>query len=357
MTAMTAHPGPHTTDELEIALAAPAFLGGADQSAEWRTPPLKALLRQCWRIVAAKQLGYDWQRVREQEGRLFGNAWLTDKECRSQVTLVLDSWAQGAMHAWPSEPKVRHPEVPFPVGAHLYLGYGPLTYDKTTKKAALNSSRTALHPSQTATLHLRFPASERATLDKALHLAHLIGAIGGRSRNGWGSIVLKRQGQQLPGVKDPSSSALLRDVSRPLAACLREPWPHAIGTDDKGLLLWATKPQRDQSGLMQTLAELKIGFRTHFPFPGGGPHQKACDRHVLAYPVTKHELRGWREGRLANSLRFKIVDDGEAYTALVVHLPCAPPERLLADFTPPRIQGIWEEVHACLDRDERLQRV
>jgi CRISPR-associated protein Cmr1 len=31
----------------------PAFLGNAEQSAQWRTPPIKALLRQWWRVVYA----------------------------------------------------------------------------------------------------------------------------------------------------------------------------------------------------------------------------------------------------------------------------------------------------------------
>src|SRR5262249_59346834 len=31
----------------------PAFLGNADQSGQWRTPPFKALLRQWWRLAYA----------------------------------------------------------------------------------------------------------------------------------------------------------------------------------------------------------------------------------------------------------------------------------------------------------------
>ena len=29
----------------------PAFLGNADQNGQWRTPPIKALLRQWWRVA------------------------------------------------------------------------------------------------------------------------------------------------------------------------------------------------------------------------------------------------------------------------------------------------------------------
>ena len=34
----------------------PAFLGNADQQAQWRTPPIKALIRQWWRVVKASTL-------------------------------------------------------------------------------------------------------------------------------------------------------------------------------------------------------------------------------------------------------------------------------------------------------------
>ena len=33
----------------------PAFLGNAEQAGQWRTPPIKALLRQWWRVVYAAE--------------------------------------------------------------------------------------------------------------------------------------------------------------------------------------------------------------------------------------------------------------------------------------------------------------
>lgn len=37
----------------KVTFTTPAFLGNAEQSAQWRTPPFKALLRQWWRVVYA----------------------------------------------------------------------------------------------------------------------------------------------------------------------------------------------------------------------------------------------------------------------------------------------------------------
>ena len=59
-----------------VSFVTPAFLGDAEQNGAWRTPPFKALLRQWWRVAAAKDHDYNYAKLREAEGRLFGNAWL-----------------------------------------------------------------------------------------------------------------------------------------------------------------------------------------------------------------------------------------------------------------------------------------
>lgn len=55
-----------------LQLASPAFLGGADQRGSWRTPPLKALIREWWRIAVAPELGYEHRQMKQHETRLFG---------------------------------------------------------------------------------------------------------------------------------------------------------------------------------------------------------------------------------------------------------------------------------------------
>ncbi|MCE2461531.1 MAG: hypothetical protein J4F38_12235 [Pseudomonadales bacterium] len=41
----------------EVKFLTPAFLGNAEQSGQWRTPPFKALLRQWWRVAVAAAKG------------------------------------------------------------------------------------------------------------------------------------------------------------------------------------------------------------------------------------------------------------------------------------------------------------
>lgn len=119
--------------EFKICLNAPAFLGDADQKGVWRTPPIKAMLREWWRVAAAPEQGYRHEQLRQNEGKLFGNAWLDDDFSKSLVRLALEHWHAGKMTALDNDPKVTHPEVKFPVGSQLYLGYGPLIFQQGVK--------------------------------------------------------------------------------------------------------------------------------------------------------------------------------------------------------------------------------
>ena len=61
--------------EYHLRFHTPAFLGNAEQSGQWRTPPFKAQLRQWWRVAYAASKGFQLTvaQMREEEGKLFGN--------------------------------------------------------------------------------------------------------------------------------------------------------------------------------------------------------------------------------------------------------------------------------------------
>ena len=83
--------------EFGITLNAPAFLGDAEQKGVWRTPPIKAMLREWWRVVAAPAEEFCHQRLRPIEGKLFGNAWLDNDFSKSRVRMALEHWQFGKM--------------------------------------------------------------------------------------------------------------------------------------------------------------------------------------------------------------------------------------------------------------------
>jgi CRISPR-associated protein Cmr1 len=70
----------------QLTLIAPAFLGDANQSGTWRTPPIEALLREWWRVAAALGHGFEHRSLREEEDRPFGNAWLDGQAARCRTS-------------------------------------------------------------------------------------------------------------------------------------------------------------------------------------------------------------------------------------------------------------------------------
>lgn len=354
-----------------LTLATPAFLGGADQRGTWRTPPIKALIREWWRIAVARDVGYRHAELKQHETALFGTA--ADEaggdNRQSRIRLALAHWHEGQCKAWPAgESRVTHPEVkdrntgkPRPVGSELYLGFGPLTNEPGTgtrlKKEIKDNA--ALQAGEDNQFSLALPDTEQADLHRALTLAHWFGTIGGRSRNGWGSL-LWTAAEGSPALPALSRAALENSgCTRPLRQCLDLDWPHAIGSDGIGVLVWRSREAfRDWHEAMTFLARTKIAFRHHLGFVGGQPHREAQPRHALAYPVTNHKVPAWEgqgKGRLANTLRFKLHSEADGrLRAVIYHTPCRPPSTLPHNLD---LLDTWQRVHRFLDAQPTLARL
>jgi len=355
-----------------VRFTTPAFLGNAEQNGQWRTPPFKALLRQWWRVAYAadRRFEVNLAEMRREEGRLFGNAWLSHRENGREVTdhsksllrIRLDRWDGGKLENWTSLPTVAHPEVKFAVGSDLYLGYGPLTLPKGAKQAAIKANA-AIQAGDSAILSLAVPTTHRDTdltrllednaprLERALWLMDRYGTLGGRSRNGWGSFTLlplplgEGRGEGTPLAGTPP----LRDWKQALGL----DWPHALGQDDRPLI-WQTKPCADWKELMRELAIIKIGLRTQFKFTTGNNAPAPEARHWLSHPVTRHNVAAWSQGRLPNSLRFKVrvaPDDPKQLVGVIFHVSCRPPDAFQPDHQ--AIEKVWATVHAFLDNPAR----
>lgn len=348
--------------EYKIQFLSPVFLGNAEQNAQWRTPPIKALLRQWWRVAYAADQGFvvNVADMRREEGLLFGNAWLEESFCKSRVRMRLDRWDAGKLPQWPGpEAKVRHPEVGnhgADIGSALYLGYGPLRFQGGHTVLKANA---AIQAGESATLSLAVPDADVPLIERALWLMDRFGALGGRSRNGWGSFSLR----PLPtGEASPERSRggwgkgglplrLWRD-------CLQLDWPHAIGKDGQGALMWQTEPFGDWKGLMKRLAEIKIGLRTRFRFNTGKNAPQPEHRHWLSYPVTNHSVAPWdNNARLPNTLRFRLrhTDEGKL-VGVIFHVPHSPPAQFRSD--PATLKQVWTAVHGYLDQaTQQLTRI
>src|SRR5690606_20265636 len=155
--------------EYRLQFLTPAFIGNAEQSAQWRTPPIKALLRQWWRVVVAAELNYDVREIHKREGELFGVAGDAKNSRKSQVRIRLEHWNAGRLgkQGWEKIGNVKHPEVRFPVGADLYLGYGPLAYNKHSKSAEIKNNA-AIQAGENSVLRLACPERYTDELEAAI---------------------------------------------------------------------------------------------------------------------------------------------------------------------------------------------
>lgn len=329
----------------ELRFLTPAFLGNASQQAQWRTPPIKALLRQWWRVAVAKELGYNVAQLRQREAALFGVAADEGDSHQSRIRIRLSHWDMGQLKDWPKHDTVKHPEVSSLVGSDLYLGFGPLEYNKARHGTSIKAGAALQAGAQAqAQLRLAFPDEYAPALQQALWLMDRYGTLGGRSRNGWGSFSLTPVDAHAAAWQ---GKLPLRDWQQALSL----DWPHALGQDGRGPLIWQTQPFDDWQQLMRELARIKIGLRTQFKFNTGKDAQHPEDRHWLAYPVTNHSVRAWGgNARLPNSLRFKVrpaPGNPQQLVGVIFHLPCKPPPAFQPDAA--AITRVWQQVHTFLD--------
>ena len=117
--------------EYTLELITPAFLGGYDQSAEWRTAGMKALIRQWWRVVYVAEYGVNVAEMRRAESLRFGVAAGPKDSLKAAVQI-----------RFKKEPSSRTDKVSGIIKDQTqslqYLGFGPFVQPN------IPTSRTAL---------------------------------------------------------------------------------------------------------------------------------------------------------------------------------------------------------------------
>lgn len=362
----------------QVRFNTPAFLGNAEQAGQWRTPPFKALLRQWWRVVSAPTHQYSHAALRQSEGDLFGNAWLTDPRGRAQfrrsrVSLRLDHWNSGRLgsQAWPGgpmEPVTTTANGKGSVRADVYLGFGPVLPPSNKEGRKSVTIRQAIGTDDEAVF--RVLAEESQQLTDSFQLMAWFGTLGSRSRNGWGSFALNVLDASPELTALPTAGhRLLNATSREWRECLDLDWTHALGAENGTPLIWLTQPYKNWRAAMGALANIKVHVRRvakTFVGPGdiGGIH-------LLGYPAGGHwELPEFKKGRpsrdeeearLASQLRFKVCAVPEGLVGIVFHMPHAFPAALLRRLNPPQQRWVatnqaqvWADIHGALDRMSRL---
>ncbi|MEN8130148.1 MAG: hypothetical protein ABFS45_08115 [Pseudomonadota bacterium] len=355
--------------EYTIRFVTPAFLGNAEQKAQWRTPSFKALLRQWWRVVKAKELleknvspNSLHTEIRKHEGRLFGHAWLEKTNdqgkwaMRSRVLLRLNPWASGGLAHWDRSGIGQVSDGKQSVPADVYLGYGPVSPKSKPKNKPQPylTNPPAIGAREKAVLSIMFPEECQQEMHDTLTLINVFGAIGSRSRNGWGSL-------QLDEALELDANEI-GAFTRPFEPCFELDWPHAIGRDTKPLL-WKTDISPSWQTVVNTLGQVRKDMRMEVKGLGSGRMIKAT--HILGYPVTKNDNPRWgSKERLASQIRFKVMQTAEGHAGLITHVPCAVPERLLIlldeqdrRWVRDNQARIWQEIHKVLDGMTSIDRI
>jgi CRISPR-associated protein Cmr1 len=316
----------------EIRFTTPAFLGNAEQDAQWRTPPFKALLRQWWRVWYAAEHGFnvDLNRMRHDEGMLFGHAWLdNDRDDhghkiaarKSSIRIRLDGstadpWGRGSMS-----------------------GVGPLATGDSTSYARFGlidrkglPDRTAIKPSgaeSVRTLHIAYPDTCEDIIRETVGLIDAFGAIGSRSRGGWGSI-------QVRGIGGADIADFSR-FARNWNACLRDDWAMSLAKDDRPWMWHSTSTYGQWSEAMKFISMQRKKVRTDF----------AKDlRPALGFADN---------GRMPSPLRWKVIPyNGDRLRVRVFALP----HRLPPGKSPreAELAQVWQRVCMVLDGSDEFVR-
>lgn len=336
----------HDVEKLEftVEFLSPTFLGGADQNAELRSPPFKNLLRQWWRVAHGE---LDANTLRIQEGELFGTVLGNEKAVASTVRLsLLPSENFQIKDSMPSIGTLKHPEVKNRVDRLLYLGYGPVN-----RRDGRLVFRKFIAPGSRAVLRIYCPKKMSEDMVRGTSLLRHFGTIGGRSRNGYGSIDL--DGQGLQSLKDVAAKAKGFDQ---VMANTSKKYPTALAADAKGLLCWEHVPNGAiWEEVFKAFSEMYMRVRTSFPLRQSNALEP---RHIMGYPVGRnHNVRDWgkQRGRMPSQLRLMVKrNDQEQVIGRILHLPHPVPKEW--DPKVGQEAELWKKVHAFLDGQKELQR-
>ncbi|MGB9592200.1 MAG: type III-B CRISPR module RAMP protein Cmr1, partial [Candidatus Kryptoniota bacterium] len=180
---------------LKCEIITPMFLGNASQEAELRAAPFKGLLRYWWRVANGAKYARHTEllqtellqtKLLQAENVIFGSA--DEKEGKSQVTVEVKGELRSfSANGFPRGQTIRHPEVNNrSIDRFLYLGYGPISGAGSLKK----EGKGAFCPGQSFSLVLTSQQKVLNDLQTTIQCVQQFGAIGGRSRNGWGCFCL-----------------------------------------------------------------------------------------------------------------------------------------------------------------------
>lgn len=341
---------------LDCEVITPMFLGNADQQAEWRAAPFKAMLRYWWRVTKSDQ--HDLNLLRQEEGKIFGAAGEIEKDNvgKSLLAINVSSNSSSLKNSFPQTEKIRHTECErqkFFIDPLIYLaGMGLIERGEI--------KHPYFPPQAPFTLFLSFPHQILEELQFVLSLVKAFGTIGARCRNGWGSFHITDD-----EISPPEAVKKLELCTKNWKIGFNKDFPNCLGIDDQGRLLWKTDTYPSWQNVMKQLAEVYVKVRAENLGPGlekldpgekqnpaKGNEPKPGERHLLGIPLTKHPGPWGGGARHASPLRFIVKRKPEGHIGFILHLPHRHSDKMKFPGVIQERGGqikTWEKVHRKLD--------
>ena len=278
--------------EATYRVVTPLFCAGADgRRAEVRLPSFKGVLRFWWRALAWSRYGGDLHEIREEENALFGSSG----SGQSRVLLRLDQTDR--------QTRAFGRDLSVAQGAR-YLGYGVMERGADKERACLCSPFSF-------TVHLRghdLLYAQVQSLQRALTALGVMGGMGARSRNGYGSLAMESLCAN--GQEQWSVPKEVNDLRNGIKVLYSSPAPRnlpaytALSGITRHVLI--SSLQTEPLGLLNLIGlQLKDAIRS-------------CDRHRrIAFGLP----RGRRNDRRASPLFIHIHECGDGPVAVLSFLP------------------------------------
>lgn len=327
------------TLEYNIRFITPAFLGNAEQSGQWRTPPFKALLRQWWRVVYAAKNNFqvDLKAMRHEEGLLFGHAGLEDDFIlgkavtarKSKLRLRLENSQEVA--AW----TVGTQQGVEPLSQSLDTSYA---WFGLIKRGNNLPNRSAMKPNVNESirfLKMAMPDESVSEMNEIIKLINAFGLLGSRSRGGWGAL-------QIDGMSAFKGEELLC-YAQNIYSCLQNDWAMSLAKDENGLCIWESKNTFDSwDKAMRFIAIQRKQVRANLK------NDKDDLRAALGFASN---------GRMPSPLRWKVLaHEPKKLCVRAFALPHKIPEEGGKSLSLNKLVDAWNRVIQTLDSQHDFQR-
>lgn len=297
---------------LTLEVLTPMFLAGADtRKPELRGPAIKGAMRFWWRAIH----GFD-PHLPKNEGAIFG--FTGEGSHKSSLILKVEGGDLAAYITSESLPRhnfqVKRYNKIYDLNILEYIAYGIYTYDNATKRNVFD--RSYIKPGYSFRLAIQMRNNDRLKeIIQALQYFCWFGALGSRSRNGFGSFKVK-------GIEGPLSLEEKEGLMSLPGKISLDPFNHSKSLPEFSALSGGArlfKTRRDYGTWDACLGELGHAYRnSRLSLEPSHSYQK---RQYIGAPLIVNKMQISRLDRHAKPYFLRVHERQGRYTGYLLYLP------------------------------------